>query len=709
MRIEIILFVVLLSSHVNAQSIPSLPVSSGDSSRTRSNFIIIKGDEIRRFPSPNFMDAVNGLFPWVFSPALNQNDYLFVINGFIYPDVNSINLNDIEEVIFTRDNLYGYLFYFSRAGTFVITTKTPKEGKIKINFNSQYNANWNHDKYLTFPNWTAPKANDLDNKTGHYLDEHLSVSWGGKKLRIYFSASLNDQQLPRVNQNAIFSTLPGDTLKNGKVITNYGTQRLMLNMSYRFSKKIEAGITGDYSHHHYQNELNYDRNFTGSHSTSQSILRVPIKYCHAAAFINYNILKNLSNTLFAEYLFEKPVSDGNITSKYLSDNNPPIEFSGTSNTKSSNKKYNIRDRLLYKLIPNGKFKSDISFTFAYLRRNASIQNLTNNYQNGTYSSSSGYWLSFKEKLASLNPQYNFSYQRYISGYVGASYLFGKKTFKDVADKSKKGIYAGLEVNLTPFLKNNNAVTSLSLSTTYSDLAQNNANDYWLSLPYLSAGIDLSGTLTSNRASNDPFKIHLARNKIFIIALNAGLLNGRVHFIAGWDQSKSDEFYLLQIYTYPPSTFFVSGVETAQGLSFALAARVIDKHKSRWQSRLNLLFPKTKLDKAGTAAHATPYRSSMRGGWQNQIECNRFFMQVNATLDIGHVYYPNNNNYPWTTEKHNEATLNYVVVGYKVPLSASAKVKDLSVFVHARNLFASERLMELYEYDHYAGIGVNVGL
>ncbi len=29
--------------------------------------MVVKGEEFRRFPSGNFLDALNGVFPWVFS------------------------------------------------------------------------------------------------------------------------------------------------------------------------------------------------------------------------------------------------------------------------------------------------------------------------------------------------------------------------------------------------------------------------------------------------------------------------------------------------------------------------------------------------------------------------------------------------------------------------------------------------------------------
>jgi len=709
MRIAIILFVILISTHLNAQSILSLPGSSGDSSKTKNAFIIIKGDEIRRFPSPNFMDAVNGLFPWVFSPELNQNDYLFIINGFIYPDVNSISLNDIEEIMFTRDNLYGSLFHFSKRGTFLITTKTPMDRKIKINFNSQYNTSWNNERSLTpatfgFTGQPPAKVDDRDNKNGHYLDNHLSLSWAGKKLNVYFSAAINDQQLPRINQRIIFNS--GDTI-NGTYKASYSTQRLFLNLGYRFSKKIEAGISADYSHNRFKDQLDFDRSNPYSLGTTHAKSQAPLNYYHVAAFINYKIVKNLTNIFWSEYLFEKADADDKTISNYTNYGNPPVELTGTTNTKAFTKKLIIRDQLQYKLFPQSKFTGDISFTTAYIRRHPSYETFSQSYQNGGLWQESRSWFSFKEKIATLNPMFNFSYRQYISGYVGASFLVGKKVFKNVQDKDKKGIYSGLELSLTPLLKNNKVITSLSLSSSYSDLPENNSTDYWLNRSFLSNGLGVSGILTVNGLNINSNELRLDRNKLLVIALNAGMVNNRLRFIAQWNQLKSEELYLVRVSSFPPFSIYVPGKVTTEAFSFALAAKIIDKSKAKWQSRLNLLFPETKLDQIGTLSGSTPYRSNMRAALQNSVDYNRLFIQLNATLDLGHVYYPPNV-YPQTQEKHNDGCLNYVLLGYRVPVSKPARIDNISVFIQARNLFSSERLRTLYEYDHYAGVGVNLG-
>ena len=112
-----------ISVSLIAQDSTSSQQPGASSLYSAAPLITIKGEEIRRFPSNNFLDAVNGLFPWVFSLTPNREDFLFVVNGFLLTDVNSLSLNDIEEITFTRNNLNGGLYPFSRDGTFFITMK----------------------------------------------------------------------------------------------------------------------------------------------------------------------------------------------------------------------------------------------------------------------------------------------------------------------------------------------------------------------------------------------------------------------------------------------------------------------------------------------------------------------------------------------------------------------------------------------------------
>jgi hypothetical protein len=115
----LILLFIAISAVGKAQSPLLVPKPSTDSiGQTEKNFFIVKGDEIRRFPSIDFLQAVNGLFPWVFSQQPNPNEFLFVVDGFILTDINSISPMTLTRSYSLRDNAYGTLFPFSCAGTF---------------------------------------------------------------------------------------------------------------------------------------------------------------------------------------------------------------------------------------------------------------------------------------------------------------------------------------------------------------------------------------------------------------------------------------------------------------------------------------------------------------------------------------------------------------------------------------------------------------
>jgi hypothetical protein len=706
--IAVILFIVAFSLDSKSQDILLLPTQTGDSTKPRDNaFIVIKGDEIRRFPSADFMEAVNGFFPWAFSQYHDPNEFLFVVNGFVLPDINSISLNDIDEIIFTRNNLYGTLFPFSRAGTFLITTKRAKENKLQINLNSQYNTTWNNG-YLPgtafgLMNSIQPSSNKSNNKAGHYLSNHVSLAFAGKKINVYFSAQANGEKSPEIRQYTIFHIggAFADTI-NSTSVTNHTDQRAFLDITYKFSKKLEAGIMADYSHHGFNHPFDYHTVYNYFNTIVSSKLKTSLNYYHVAAFMNYRVSKNLLNTLWFEHGFEKMDWDYSRNTDYVTQ---PLHFTGTSEVNSKNKSYLVRDQLLYNLSSKGKFTSDLSLTFAYLRENLSTESFS---QSGP--SWSSYIMSVKEKIATLNPLFNFSWQHFISGYFGASFLVGKKEFKYVEEKDKTSLYSGIEMNFARFIKNKKNISTLILSANYGDLPKNNSNNYWANPFYLANSLFPRSRFEASSANYNPFQpgdLTLSRNKLLSFRLSSAFLYQRFKLIAEWSQLKTDNIYSL----YVSGGYYIParGIETTEGLSVAFSGKIIDNSKVKFKSTFNLLFPKTKLDQIGTLVGATPYRSSVRSGLQNRLDYKNFFFQVNALADINHVYYiySNTSGSRPVAEKHSDFNINYVLLGYEPKLIKRSPFTDMSVFLQVRNLFVSKKLREAYEFDHYGGIGVNL--
>src|SRR5688572_15335312 len=265
------------------------------------SLITIKGEEFSRFPSTRFLDAVNGLFPWIFSSNPDPNNYIYIVNGHVLSDINGISLYDIEEVSFARQMDPRY-YPFTKAGTFYIKTKTVESRKPMISFNTQYNYSWNKDRQAIIPP-TSPSETKLNNGSGFLQTNHLSIATGTKDLHFYASAQAEFLNSPEAMME-IKSNSGGSEYYS---INNGNSRQLNLkaftSLTYRFSEKVSAGFTANYAHSNTKADSTRHATIEPQGAvTDQSIKsKSPLSYYHLGYFVNVTPIKNLSNKLYFEY------------------------------------------------------------------------------------------------------------------------------------------------------------------------------------------------------------------------------------------------------------------------------------------------------------------------------------------------------------------------------------------------------------------------
>jgi hypothetical protein len=716
MRIVIafILFIIASSADLKSQGI-LLPNQTRDSTKHQDKtFIVIKGDEIGRFPSANFMDAVNGLFPWIFTPYSSANDFIFVVNGFLLADINSFSINDIEEIVFTRNNLYGNQFPFSKAGTFFIKTKRTQNNKTEVNFNSQYNHVWNKEHYVApnkFHSASNPNntSNISNNKPGYYISNHISLSTHGKKMSLLFSAQINLHKFPELHQTTNVENLPYRDTIQATTVVKHPEQRLFLNFTYKFSDKVDAGITAAYSYSRLTQDTTYRIFYTGGVSDVAISSKSPLTYYQAGAFINYKPLKNLSNTLWFEYAYDTMATKYQRSNKYANTLGQPMHFIENTNINAESKRYVIRDELKYNFIQTKKFSAEASLTFIYLQQYVTKDRNTSTTVNGTYYGASGsaYW--GKQKIATLNPVLNMAFEKIIFGHIGLNRLIGKELVKNVEKQDKTSLFGGLTIDFSELMKLKKTFSDLSLSFNYAYLHINHSNNQWLGSSYDAYLTSPQHVLSATLKTSNPFRLSILKNRLTAIHLNAVSLNNRFQFIAEWSQLKTEKLYPLTIGGMPNFLFYGPGIETLEGLSFAFSGKLLDNQKIKLRTGLNILFPKTKLEQIGINSGELIDSSAFYAGFQSRIDYKNFFFQANILADINHAYYMDQ--YPsWfrpEAERHNDFTINYLLLGYNANLKNKSAFKSISIFLQARNPFVSKKLREIYQFDHYGGIGVNL--
>src|SRR4029079_4742956 len=116
-----LLFAVTLSAQ-NDSSFNSLifPTYTSTNTLTRS--------DIERLPALNFLELVQGAFPFVANESIIESDYSFIVDGFSLVKPNAINISQIESIRFYPAGTNCTRGSLTKKGTFVIETRPAKNG-----------------------------------------------------------------------------------------------------------------------------------------------------------------------------------------------------------------------------------------------------------------------------------------------------------------------------------------------------------------------------------------------------------------------------------------------------------------------------------------------------------------------------------------------------------------------------------------------------
>ena len=118
------------------------------------------------------------------------NDPLYIVDGFPVDGISDIPANDIEDITVLKD-ASSTAIYGSRGanGVILVTTKSGKEGKVKVSYNAYYSwkkiaktydvldtyeyAKWQYEYALLYNNGDASKISHYTDKFGNYQDMDL--------------------------------------------------------------------------------------------------------------------------------------------------------------------------------------------------------------------------------------------------------------------------------------------------------------------------------------------------------------------------------------------------------------------------------------------------------------------------------------------------------------------------------------------------------
>lgn len=646
--------------------------------------IVIKGEEFMRFPAPDFLSAVNTLYPWIFSGDPNTNRYNFVVDGQTLFDINGISLYDIEEVTFNRLPVDGSLFPYSNTGTFYIRMRKGS-GKATVRFNTQYNHSWKKDIRSTASSGTDERYYNA----GYLQSNHLSASVGKGKLKVHSSAVFDMEKFPYLKQDLQTAS----SNQHYKFSQRYNTIKGYLALQYHFSNRLEAGINGNYARDLTKGTMLSDEIVFFPSDTYQTITRMdvkkPLTHYYANAFIKWSPVKNLQNELSYTYLKNDFHFDREQESNYYVNNTPDQYVQIFTDSKPWVRHRLFRNRLSYALNA-GKWKIKTQGVFSYLNIKGEYNESRAEYRNGMPATFLNLVVRPEQKVSTLTPLAEIGYNDLFSLYGGWAFVLNADK-QGPMDGFSKNPFAGLVLNLKKMARIDN-MSRFDLSFHYSDMIRPNGNPFWLpyshSLQSYFPNTQLGFAYTAGQAI-------IAKNKTLSVQVNTSFNNERWLIGAEWSRVKFDDDVLVPV-SIGTGMFYVpeAGTTTETGFSFYTQAKPISKENKEWKTRLNILIPDAKYEYASGLTPEPGY-SALQVGWQNQVRYHRFFAQLNASVETDR---------PVTGSTG--IILNYLLAGYNLRIAPKSILSNASLFIHARNLIADEDSKELYWFHSYAGAGIN---
>lgn len=672
-----------------------------------SPLITVKAEEISRFPTTNFLDAVEGLFPWVYGSGQQAGNFSFIVNGTLMSDISSISLQDVEEISFTRDNMCTGLLPLAKAGTFFIKTKAGT-GKLRVNFSSQYNIVSNgskpflgKDSYIYGPG-AVIQSNTIGNGEGNFWANHLSVRQGGEKYDWYAGAFFNHNRLPGMQQDVKWKQGVDTIQATEYALVKERLQQYSLFAAFnlKISPTLKVGVMANYA----AKNVTADSSLLSMYATNEYNEMVNskpgFKTFTVSAYLEWKPFLKMVNRLSAEYVSYKYEEEENGRRTYTSS----ISTGGklfTSSAMQKNTALLLRHQLQYTFIRTKRIEAgaDINSVFHKPWYESASNYVSTFIENPGIPNFTRSFSKYNRKFLLVNPAFYLSYNNMLTAYAGAGYFFGTIKTGDTKLSDRLTPYAGINFDLKNILHVHKGIDNLQLSVNYAEI-----NKSTWSLPQFNYGQQASSQpVFSTNIMINPNVADMVKDRFLAVNLTTGFFNNKLMISAEYSRLLYDKIFISHINSPNSVDILFMGSEVANGTSFLLSAKTIDKKDWKLSSRLSVLFPKVQSQLTQTWVTGYINETATRAGLQNRLAYKNYFLQVNALLYLDQYYSDGS-----TTDKvkKSDFAINYALLGCRLT-GVKGIFKNSTVYVQARNIFVSKYLKEKYWYNRLAGIGVEL--
>lgn len=632
--------------------------------------------DVERLPALSFMELVQGAFPFVANESAIEEEYSFIVNGFLLINPNAINISQIESITFFPAGTNLTTGSSFKKGTFVITTRPGRNG---LGFSTK-------SGLVLANNILGPNADIKESRNGFYSFNELAYSHRAKKWFGSSSFAFFKNRFPEFTDVNVSNLIKSSSELRTFRLSNFG--------GYEFNThwKLEGGLFLTDKPQSARDSVNWIDWVNGgivvpTFYTSKKT--VDFGGAHTAlTFSPTGQIKNQLRTEITKFReTEKDYQYGDFMSR-----------SNIYENKASGRytAYSFTDYFSWELPNASTTKINLSLLTRYKVSKSSAYFL--------YQSLGGLGGSFSKinsKSFLVNPVLNLSVRNILFAKAAVGYdtyrssQFAKNEHKKLLPE------AGVRFELSSLLKKP-ILSTMEISGNYSkyltsfetiDRLEDTRRTYTLTPIYASSIVYANPSLYGYHPVQD-----------WLGSLAIGIKHDRFVFKMQYrEHDKYTMVYSILQWNGGSSYYYEMQTLKGNGWSFELKSSIIEKGKNNWKlyammfrDNYSIKYPATASPIDGTLLDAG--KSPWRGGLKTSATIKRLFVQASALISFNESSYDKYGNIDYDVNRYNT---NFLLVGYVMPLKKEGRTLEINA--QSRSLFYSHS----YPLSRYIGIGAQL--
>jgi hypothetical protein len=643
---------------------------------THTSILSLTKADIERLPATGFMALVQGAFPFVGNVSVVEEDYSFLVDGFVAVNPNAINLSQIESIHFYPAGTVLTRGSLARRGTFVIRMQPEKSG-----------ADVSTKTGLLMGANSRTATNRLQYGTG--FSTFNEASYRLRANRSFFSAAAS---YLRNQQPALQATTAANEMT---ARTRNSRLRLSTIGGWQWSKQwsLSGGFFLTSQPQHTNEETIFPQNSgTVELSTQQQNL-----YGSAHASLRFSPSEKVSNRIAAEMSYAEDKDDEQSVHRL------PSNLRRTASADRFQRYYAFTNHFLWTALSTPALRLEASLVARY-RFNRGTEDDYSVATSGGNSSVSSSFRGIRSRSFAVSPNVMLHWHQWLTAEAGATYddyghsFKGKETYKKLLPN------AGLRLELASLLKWS-GITSLALSSAWQQYQTSYGRTDLLGTPY-GSNIPSFNPFGSFVYGN-PTAAEYTSSNIWVSSVTIGLWQNRLLLQGSYRRHDEMIPSFTSIY-FNGVTNYILMYEPLKAKNWSVEVKsvLVQKPAANWSLAAMVyhdLYERKKHGNTGfiaipaEALYLDAGKAPLRGGLRTALTLRRFFLQAAALVNFNEADVDKNGT---MQVDRTTSRSNFLLAGYTVPLKSKV-IKSIEANVQSQNLLHTST----YVLTKYVGLGL----